>query len=1081
MKRLRCRYLLGALALLFTALAAGLYVFSDPLLNDLLRPRLATLASERLSAEVSIGRLRWQKGVFHIDKLHLQRPGYYRVEVPQVRLELGLKDLVRRRLSALEIDSPFISLQAPTTPTPSGSAFPAHPPIHIGRFMLRDGRIDYHLAERLLSLRQTNIDLRREDVYKFHLQGLLGEGEGIPLQLAGCADWRQGLSLDLQEFRWAGRSLLAENLSLSVPPEGLAGGSGSIFLQRFDRSSFEQLRTGLQLPSILPDDWDFSLQDTELSFRLIEQKGPQFSLRMAAARIQKDQLTLPFEELDFTLGAAGSGWQGQGTFLLAGDNPGKLSASWNAGVLQGRLSLPVAEPGLLKAQLFGEPVLDIAGGFHADADFSVQKKDVRVQVELNGLSGPRRGKKYLIDLEPVRLRADVRSAAEGFMGQARLLVKNRELLIARGGLERLDLEILSANWSHWRPLLGPRLRPQALQGLSGFSGKGELRRRKSGEWTVSASLGSRRMALADFQLDRGASRLLLKGKSGGPVTGNLSFTGRRLAGEHLELADLSGSTRLSFQKGRLSLSKLKAAAQFRGAEQISGKVTLNGALDWQAKRWQCQLDALELRDMEWLSRDGLAGFAGGRIALRGQLNGRTGQPLRAMLQADLAAAEALWGQYYAELAHLPSRVEVRLGWDSAIRRLQAEQWSLRLGDIATLQGSGLLSPGEIHLSGGVLLPRLAGPAADLLRNLLAENHPALAQVQLSGGLQADFDLHRLDGWKLQGEILPRQVSLELLSAELSLEDLRGRLPFSFVFGADPSAPESLARNGVLQFSSLRLGAARLSKTPLHFVSRDNRFRFQTPLILEMAGGRIAVSDLLLGAGQKGLLVTGHFTIDEVDLERLTKELGLVSLAGRLDADLGRIRYHGGLLSSDGEARIDALGGRIRIGEIGLDISDLSYPQLTADLDFEGIDLFMLTQAFSFGDMNGIVDGYVHDLRLFGTTPAKFTAVVESRLEGHRNISVKALSNLSILSQGGLSAALSRGIYRFIDFYRYRKIGIVCDLNRDVFHLRGIALPNTDRYLVYGGLLPPKIDIVAPPSAISFSEMLKRLQRIERAD
>ncbi len=92
-----------------------------------------------------------------------------------------------------------------------------------------------------------------------------------------------------------------------------------------------------------------------------------------------------------------------------------------------------------------------------------------------------------------------------------------------------------------------------------------------------------------------------------------------------------------------------------------------------------------------------------------------------------------------------------------------------------------------------------------------------------------------------------------------------------------------------------------------------------------------------------------------------------------------------------------------------------------------------------------------------------------------------MNNLSILSQGGLSAALSRGLYRFIDFYRYRKIGIACELERDVFHLQGVARAGTDRYLVYGGALPPKIDIVAPPSAISFSEMLKRLQRIERAD
>lgn len=1081
MKRIRCRYLLGSLALVLVALLAGCYVFFEPLLNDLLRPRLAVLAAERLSAEVAIGRLSWQKGVLQIDALHLQRPDYYRVEVPQVRLELGLKDLLQGRLSILEIDSPTLSLQAPTFPSPSGGGFPAQPPFHIGRLTVRDGRIDYRLAERLLSLRRVKLDLRKDGSYFFRLQGALGGDPGIPLQLAGRADWQQGLQLVLQDFSWDGSPLLAEDLSLSVPAGGLVGGSGRIHLARFNRVSFEQLRSGLQLPSILPADWDFTLQDAELAFKLTEQEGLQFSLRLAAARIQKDKLAIPLGELDFKLRAAETGWQGQGTFLFAGDNAGKLSGNWGAGMLQGQLSLQVAEPGRLKAQLLGEPTLEIAGGLRMEADFSVQNEDVRAQVELSGLPGVRQSKQHLLDLAPLRLRADLQSAAEGLVGQARLQVKGRELLMVNGSLQRLELQMLSANWSHWRPLLGPRLRPQALQGLKGFSGKGVLKRRLPDGWALSASLSSRRMALADLQLDGLSSRLHLNSGPDGLVTGNLSFNGRRLAGDNLDLASLDGSTRLRFQKGRLSLSKVKAAAKLMGPGQMSGRVALDGSMAWQAKRWQVQFGALELRDLEWLSEDGLSGFAGGRVAVRGQLAGRAGQPVQASLQADLTVAEALWGQYYADLAHLPSRVDVRLGWHPAARRLQAEQVIFSLGQIATLQGSGLISPSEIHLSGGLLLPELAGSAADLLGNLLAEGQPALAEMKLSGGLQADFDLYNRGGWQLRGEILPQQVSLALPAADLLLEDFRGRLPFNLAFAGDSSVPGSLSRTGELRFRTLRLGPARLAETPLRFVSQRNRFRFQVPLVLEMAGGRVAVADLLLGVGREGLLLSGLFTIDDVDLEQLTSELGLVAMAGRLDADLGRIRYQGGLLSSAGEARIDAWSGRIRIGQIGLDISNPSYPQLTADLDFEAIDLYQLTQTFSFGVMNGIIDGFVHDLRLFGTTPAKFTAAVESRLEGRRNISVKALNNLSILSQGGLSAALSRGVYRFIDFYRYRKIGIACDLNRDVFHLRGIARPNTDRYLVYGGALPPKIDIITPPSAISFSEMLKRLQRIERAD
>ncbi len=1069
------------LALLLVALVAGGYAFSEALLNDLLRPRLAALAAEGLSAEVAIGRLSWQQGALQIDALHLQRPDYYRVEVPRLRLELGLKDLLQGRLSALEIDSPSLLLQGPTPSPPVGGGFPAHPPFSVGRLTLRNGRIDYQLAERLLSLRQVEVGLREEGIYHFLLQALLGADDGIPLQLAGQADWRQGLQLTLQRFSWAGTPLLAEDLTISVPADGSVGGGGRIRLARFDRASFEQLRSGLQLPAALPADWDFVLQDAELAFQLTEKGGPEFHLRLSAGEIQKGALVIPLNELDVKLSAAEGGWRGQGTFRLAGDNPGELSGSWAAGVMQGQLRLQVAELGRLKAQLLGGPALAVAGGLRMTADFSAQKEGVRAQVELNGLTGSRKSKKYLVDLAPLRLRADLQFAADGLLGRARLQLKGRELLTANGRSDRLELQLLSSDWSHWRPLLGPRLRSQVLQGLKGFSGKGVLERQLSGGWALSASLGSRRMTLGDLRLDGLTTRLHLNSGRAGLWTGSLRFNGRRLAGANLDLAGLRGSTRLRFQQGRLNLSKLKAAAQLMGPGQVSGSLALAGSGFWQAERWQVRFGALELRDLEWLSADGLSGLAGGRVVFRGRLDGRGGQPLQADLQADLAVAEALWGQYYAELANLPARLEARLSWHPAARRLQAEQWIVSLGQIATLQGSGLITPSEIRLSGGVVLPELAGPAADLLGSLLAENWPALAEAHLSGGLQADFDLHKSRGWQLRGEILPQQVSVELPAAKLLLEGLRGRVPFDLAFAAEAPASGATLRTGELQFKELRLGPAQLAETTLRFVSQRNRVTFQAPLVLEMAGGRVAVADLLLGYGRDGLLLTGHFTIDGVDLEQLTGELGLAPMAGRLDADLGRIRYQGGLLSSAGEARIDAFGGRIRIGQIGLDISNLSYPQLTADLDFEAIDLYQLTQTFSFGAMNGIVDGYVHDLRLFGTTPAKFTAVVESRLEGRRNISVKALNNLAILSQGGLSAALSRGIYRFIDFYRYRKIGIACELERDVFHLRGIARSDTDRYLVYGGALPPKIDIVAPPSAISFSEMLKRLQRIERAD
>jgi hypothetical protein len=219
---------------------------------------------------------------------------------------------------------------------------------------------------------------------------------------------------------------------------------------------------------------------------------------------------------------------------------------------------------------------------------------------------------------------------------------------------------------------------------------------------------------------------------------------------------------------------------------------------------------------------------------------------------------------------------------------------------------------------------------------------------------------------------------------------------------------------------------------------------------------------------------------DVDLQELTAIQQWPAVEGNLSADLGRIRYAAGTLSTQGQAVIDVFDGRVTLDKIRGERLDSSYPVFSGDIDYGGIDLGRLTRTFEFGEIRGIVHGYVKNLRLFGTTPTHFTASLESLEKGERSLSVKAVRNLTVISQGGLAGVLSSGIYRFIDFYNYQKIGIYCALENDVFTLEGVAL-DSGNYLVYGGWLPPKINIVAPVHNISFKEMLKRLDRIGRAD
>ena len=95
------------------------------------------------------------------------------------------------------------------------------------------------------------------------------------------------------------------------------------------------------------------------------------------------------------------------------------------------------------------------------------------------------------------------------------------------------------------------------------------------------------------------------------------------------------------------------------------------------------------------------------------------------------------------------------------------------------------------------------------------------------------------------------------------------------------------------------------------------------------------------------------------------------------------------------------------------------------------------------------------------------------------VAIVSLDHLLGRICGFLLILVGIGVYQMRRRYRYRKIGIRCHLHNDVFHLEGTARPETTTYLIDGGWLPPRLDVIVSTPTISFKEMVKRLKRIER--
>ena len=70
-----------------------------------------------------------------------------------------------------------------------------------------------------------------------------------------------------------------------------------------------------------------------------------------------------------------------------------------------------------------------------------------------------------------------------------------------------------------------------------------------------------------------------------------------------------------------------------------------------------------------------------------------------------------------------------------------------------------------------------------------------------------------------------------------------------------------------------------------------------------------------------------------------------------------------------------------------------------------------------------------------------------------------------------------GLASFFDSFRYSKLGFKATLKNDRLTLRGVQSDGDKELLVVGSLLPPTVNIISHTQEIAFSELLRRLQRI----
>ncbi len=316
---------------------------------------------------------------------------------------------------------------------------------------------------------------------------------------------------------------------------------------------------------------------------------------------------------------------------------------------------------------------------------------------------------------------------------------------------------------------------------------------------------------------------------------------------------------------------------------------------------------------------------------------------------------------------------------------------------------------------------------------------------------------------------PQQMSLQAQLSALSLATIS-------VEGVTLDAAWRAAGEGHLkmQSSATYWAGLTLAGWSLDARQRGSQWSLQQPLVLSLLGGSATLSQLDVALAERPWNAQAALQLDNLDLAGLMQALEWTPLPGRLSADFPGVRVEPQRLDFEGGAEIEAFGGTVSLGAIGIERPLGPAPAIQGGFEFSGLDLAGVTQAFGFGEIEGALDGYVRELRLLSGKPVAFDAWLASseNYRGPKLISQRAVDNLSAVG-GGPGGAMSRSFLRVFERFRYDAIGLGCKLEKGMCLMRGLERSNGGFLIVRGASLP-RITVMGHATRVNWSSLVSRL-------
>lgn len=447
---------------------------------------------------------------------------------------------------------------------------------------------------------------------------------------------------------------------------------------------------------------------------------------------------------------------------------------------------------------------------------------------------------------------------------------------------------------------------------------------------------------------------------------------------------------------------------------------------------------------------------------------RTGLRVRARIDAGAA----LVGAVLLDFASHPvegAALVLADGADFEVRELDAG-----LGGLLRLNGILHVSPDLDFrgVDGGARSENLAAAFRSLVLEPFGGVAPAIADAVVEGSGEGVVRFAEPSRHGFESRVKLRSPVLRTRSVEA--RGITADLPW--LGAALGSKRQEVGR---LKASSLVLFGLPWGGVDVGLVASPGRVRTTSPLVFRAFGGSLRVGEALFEYTKTaGPRLVAKVTVEGLDLGGFGSAFGFEGLEGNVSGDLGRVTVDEARAEIEGALRAEMFGGSVELSHLFVEDPFGRVPTVGLDAEVKDLNLERLTAALPFGSVRGILEGRVSRLRLAAGEPVSFEADLHTvkRRGVDQTIDVRAIRQLGVLG-GGDQGSLTGSLLSVFDRYRYSAMGIRCRLHNDVFDLRGVETDGGRDYLVRGGFLPPTVNVVSHSQVVSFSEMLRRVQRM----